>query len=60
MRVVPYACPSAEQLADALVAAFLEQLAARTPPPVVSTRVRLDDTDRPPVVPLWPNGGDRA
>jgi len=24
------------------------------------TRVRLDDTDRAPVVPLRPNGGDRG
>lgn len=64
MRRTPYACPSAEQLADLLAAAFLEQLEARARPVSVALRpvgerVRLDDTGRPPYVALRPAGGDR-
>lgn len=50
----------APDLRALLALAWIDGLAARTPAPDVTTRVRLDDTGRAPVVPLRPDGGDRA
>jgi hypothetical protein len=49
-----------------LLQSWLNGLRTLVPEPVevpyveLSPRVRLDDTDRPPTVPLRPPGGDRA
>lgn len=53
-------CTGRDGLRDLLALAWIEGLTAKSPAPPLPTRVRLDDTGRPSVVPLRPAGGDRG